>query len=378
MPWQGERPGMDQLAQAAKADPARQFSAPDYWARLRPHLGQWGISRVADITGLDHIGLPVAQAVRPMARSNAVTQGKAATPEGAAVGAVLECLEMAAGEDLSRVPPAPPDPDPLWRELAPGADWPVSGTPFVAAWEITQARPGAVPRDILSTDFTRGAKAEQAPILRQSIGLGAGATLAAALVHGLLECIEADARLLSEVPGHAVLLRLPPDDPQFGPLLRRLADAGLRVRITDITARPGPCVVHASIMEAPGASTLPLPASGYAARPSPAAAVAAALSEAVQARLAVISGAREDITQRFYRHGFDATALEQAWRHHGPGLGTPLPPQVIPDGSAHSLANGFGPVYAVPLVWRPDIPLAVTRIVAPALMADPLRLQPAI
>ena len=45
------------------------------WAPLMPRLG---ITRLADITGLDVIGLPVIQAVRPNARSVSVSANPAA------------------------------------------------------------------------------------------------------------------------------------------------------------------------------------------------------------------------------------------------------------------------------------------------------------
>jgi ribosomal protein S12 methylthiotransferase accessory factor len=45
-------------------------------ARVRPHMASIGVTRLGNITGLDHIGIPVAIAVRPNSRSVAVSQGK--------------------------------------------------------------------------------------------------------------------------------------------------------------------------------------------------------------------------------------------------------------------------------------------------------------
>ena len=47
--------------------------------RLRPHLATMGITRVANVTGLDRTGVPVVMVVRPNARSVAVSQGKGLT-----------------------------------------------------------------------------------------------------------------------------------------------------------------------------------------------------------------------------------------------------------------------------------------------------------
>jgi len=265
----------------------RALSAETYWTRLRPHLSRFGITRVADITGLDHVGWPVAQAVRPMARSNAVTQGKGPTLAAAAVGAALECLEMAAGEEPGQLTTAPPGPSTLWQPLACGEVWDIGE--WVRAWRIDTSAWDAVPRDVVDSDFSRGAAADAAPILRISIGLGAGADLASAIWHGLLEAIEGDARIRAEASGQ--MERILPSGPAFD----AAKAAELRVAVWQMPCRAGLVAVKASVMEAPGASALPLPAVGYAARPSGANAVEAAISEALQARLAVISGARARI-----------------------------------------------------------------------------------
>ncbi len=378
MPWLSEPVAPEVLSAVLDDVPERRMPAETYWARLQPHLGCFGISRVADITGLDRIGFPVAQAVRPLARSNAVTQGKAASLEGAAVGAVLECLEMAVGETPERLKPASSGDAALWSAVAPGVAWPTAQTEYVAAWDIVRDAPAAVPRDLMCTDFSRGAKSGQAPILRSSIGLGAAGTLGAAMMHGLLECIEADARIRAEASGRLHRISLDAGNPEYSPLLARIRRAALRVAAWDMSGEAWPFAVMASVMEAPGARALPLPATGYAARHDLDEAIAAALAEAVQARLAVISGAREDITQRFYDHGVDRQALEAEWTRHGPAPSLPVSTGGGTDAprTLRALAARVGPVFAVPLHWDPGLPLAITRVLAPRLVADPLRVVP--
>src|SRR5690242_11549896 len=61
---------------------------------LQPKLAAVGITRLADVTGLDRVGLPVVLAVRPLGRSLAVSQGKGLTREQAAVSAILEAMEL--------------------------------------------------------------------------------------------------------------------------------------------------------------------------------------------------------------------------------------------------------------------------------------------
>src|SRR3546814_15588111 len=49
-----------------------------------------GVTRLADITRLDRLGLPVWQAVRPAGRALSVHQGKGASPLAARIGALCE------------------------------------------------------------------------------------------------------------------------------------------------------------------------------------------------------------------------------------------------------------------------------------------------
>src|SRR5262249_21130293 len=70
--------------------------------RLLPMIDRLGITRIGNITGLDRVGIPVMQAIRPLSLSNSVAQGKGATPEAAAVSAILEAAECFFAERLSQ------------------------------------------------------------------------------------------------------------------------------------------------------------------------------------------------------------------------------------------------------------------------------------
>src|SRR6185295_9989171 len=61
---------------------------------LQPKLAAVGITRLADVTGLDRVGLPVVLAVRPLGRSLAVSQGKGLTRALASLSAILEAMEL--------------------------------------------------------------------------------------------------------------------------------------------------------------------------------------------------------------------------------------------------------------------------------------------
>ncbi|CAM5417029.1 hypothetical protein SLAVM298S_01475 [Streptomyces lavendulae subsp. lavendulae] len=64
------------------------------WEAVAGRLSDYGITRVADLTGLDCIGLPVWTAIRPASLTLSTSQGKGATPLLAKLSAVMEAIEL--------------------------------------------------------------------------------------------------------------------------------------------------------------------------------------------------------------------------------------------------------------------------------------------
>jgi ribosomal protein S12 methylthiotransferase accessory factor len=60
-----------------------------------------GITRIAVLTGLDVLGIPVAAAVRPNSRSIAVHQGKGVTLSAAKASALMEAVETHHAETMA-------------------------------------------------------------------------------------------------------------------------------------------------------------------------------------------------------------------------------------------------------------------------------------
>lgn len=69
---------------------------------VRPFFPAMGITRVADITGLDVIGLPVVTACRPNSRSVTVSLGKGLDLAAAKASAVMENIEAFMAERITR------------------------------------------------------------------------------------------------------------------------------------------------------------------------------------------------------------------------------------------------------------------------------------
>jgi ribosomal protein S12 methylthiotransferase accessory factor len=139
-----------------------------------------GMSRLADVTGLDRIGMPVWQAVRPWGRSLSVHQGKGLDADSARLGACMEAIECSHAEAWS-----PPLHRCAFNELpaaarAPAADdfarrrGAVAGT-LVLDWAVADRLDGRgrlwVPAATVSLDLvTPGPEG----ITRSSNGQGAG------------------------------------------------------------------------------------------------------------------------------------------------------------------------------------------------------------
>lgn len=256
---------------------------------LRRWCRQFGVTRLARLTGLDRCGVEVVGAVRPGGHVLQVSQGKGLTLEAAQWSALSEAIELSAAEqpDLStlRFGPAPE-----------GAAWDVHG--LSVAWAPATGLPGGAPswvpaeRVYCPPSGTCWLGPSLAPWL--SNGLGAHPTSRAhAVEHAVLELLERDA-LARVLPHgwtpHVTLSRLveapaavkPLRERGFGCFLFDLAPPGLSLH-----------VAGALLFDLEG-GPVPLTA-GYACRRSWAAAAEAAWLEAAQSRLTEIHGAREDV-----------------------------------------------------------------------------------
>src|ERR1700678_2918274 len=68
-------------------------SPEDTLAEVMPFAAEFGITRVANLTGLDRTGIPVIMVCRPNARSSAVFHGKGIDIAAAKASALMEAAE---------------------------------------------------------------------------------------------------------------------------------------------------------------------------------------------------------------------------------------------------------------------------------------------
>jgi YcaO-like protein with predicted kinase domain len=283
------------------------------WAQVLPRLWEMGITRVANVTGLDHIGIPVVMVTRPNARTLAVSQGKGLTLEAARLSGVMEAAELFHAEEAElpvclQTPPAPVDIQrlPLQR---PG---PIPAGPAVQWVEGDELLSGGrrwVPQECVVVGRSHP---DTRRFASTSSGLAAGNTRAEALSHAICELVERHAMttwhslpdLLKNATG--VDLTSVGDD-ACQSLLDRCAQAGLIVGAWNMTGEVEiPAFACFLADRHLNGQRVVQPASGYGCHPSRAVALARAITEAVQSRLTHIVGARDDMIEAQYTLGTSA------------------------------------------------------------------------
>ena len=272
-----------------------------------------GVTRLADISGLADLGIPVFQAIRPYARSLTVSQGKGATPLAAKVAALLESCELACAEAL----PRPVEDTPLASLPAPVQDcWagdrgpltidldPATPRAWVEGHELDTGNPMPMPWDLVSLDFTR--RPLQYPA--GADGLATGNTREEAILAALGELLERHflARFESLSPIERRALQIDTtgcDDPVLARELARVRAAGFTPRIWSLGQDCGiPAFVCYLFGPEPAMDAM-APTAGSACHPHRSAGALAALREAAQGRAALVAGARDDIEPEDYTEG---------------------------------------------------------------------------
>lgn len=277
------------------------------WQRVLPLLPRFGITRVADITRLDEIGLPVHIAYRPVGSTVSVSIGTGLSAAQARVSAVMESIETWHAENLRLETVARSSAGDLGLpydvrslNLAPRSlvtpsvvfDW-------VAGVGLITGRRHVVPAECILVDFTDHGAWARRLFHPSTNGLAAGNSLAEASLHGLLELVERDCthRYLQR-PKSAVNYVDPAGsgDPGTAAIHDALRRAGCEIELCDITTELGiPCYA-ARIWSA----DVPLRSGGFGCHVDPGIAMGRALAEAGQSRMAGVSGARDDIDMDIY------------------------------------------------------------------------------
>ena len=285
--------------------------------RLQPLLREMGITRVANVTGLDRTGIPVVMVCRPNARSVTVSQGKGLTLAAAKASGIMEALEvwhaerivkplkLAAYEEIRSEHPVA-DVIKLPRASASRftAQLPLL---WIEGQDLLSRAPCWLPLELVSTNYTLPLPPGSGCFQANTNGLASGNHWLEAMCHGLCEVVERDATTLWKhlSAGAQAGRTLDPssiDDPACREVIDRFDAAQLDLRIWDTTTDLGIASFVCLLMGRSGDNADP--EFGAGCHPVRTVALLRALTEAAQARNTYIVGARDDYPAHAYEPGF--------------------------------------------------------------------------
>ncbi|MFT4978490.1 MAG: YcaO-like protein with predicted kinase domain [Myxococcota bacterium] len=275
-----------------------------------------GITRIADVTGLDHIGIPVVMVCRPNSRSLAVSQGKGPTMAAARASGLMESVEswhaervlkplLWASTDELRYSHRLFDLDVLPRPA--GSRYhPARPQLWVEGDRLTSGEGCWLPLETVHLDFRVPGVPGDGAFFNSSSGLASGNVSLEAIAHATCELIERDAstthRLRPEAHRRARRVDLSTvTDPFCRDILGRYERAGVAVGVWETTTDVGVAAFDCLIIDRDENPMRPLAACfGAGCHPAPQVALLRALTEAAQSRLTAIAGSRDDEGRRDY------------------------------------------------------------------------------
>lgn len=402
------RPG---AATAAAPEPwwdaQRRRPPRDTWEDFGRHRAAMGITRVANMTGLDRVGIPVYNAIRPNSRSLSVSQGKGPDHDAARVSALMESIEYWHAEHIDlplrfesyrRLSGLVPTIDVSALPLRGGLDSvspTFAETPAVAALSVHRPMLWVEGRELLgdtelwvpfeTVTYNRVGLDYAANTFQvTSCGLASGNDVVEATLHALCEIVERDALTLWWAPDRPAYQESMIDndsvaDPTARSLLDQLDDAGLDTFLWDVTSDLGVPVFMACIVERAGLAEWRSfgPCWGYGCHPEPAVALSRAITEAAQTRVTVIVSSRDDNYNRQYVSQNDPAVTESARTLFSEVVperrftGRPSANTGSIDGNLRWVLKaidraGAGPVARVDLT-KPELGIPVVKAIVPGL-----------
>ena len=201
------------LGKGHKRGTHRVISPRETLARMQPYLPPMGITRVANVTGPDTIGIPVVMAYRPNSRSLAVSQGKGLDLAAARASAVMESVEGYHAENVELPLKLASYRDLCTRhtvvdtDLLPRCWWHRSFHPdlpllWVEGEDWLQHEKVWIPFQLVHTRYTAAMRFDLNSFAATSTGLASGNHLLEAASHAICEVVERSPALRVWVVGH--------------------------------------------------------------------------------------------------------------------------------------------------------------------------------
>ena len=272
-----------------------------------------GVTRIADITNLDRLGVPIFSSIRPSAAPGAISiySGKGSTEQRARISAIMESFERCLAErpglnaniagDISA--PALVESYLNAREnyvtLDPGSLLlsqpynPSSLLEWVGTYDLLNKEEVFVSANAVYHPYDSPGQCQKL-FLSNTNGLASGNVLEEAILHGLLEVIERDAISTAQFTrdlGKEIVLT--EEDGYLYEISRKFKDSGIDLKIWLVPTDTGiPTIIAATDdvkLKDPALLVM-----GAGSHLKPEIAVARAITEAAQSRVVQIQGARED------------------------------------------------------------------------------------
>jgi ribosomal protein S12 methylthiotransferase accessory factor len=354
---------------------------------LQHHAQAFGVTRCADVTGLDHLGIPVFSAIRPRGRLLQVANGKGLDPTAARVSALMEAVEFFHYEQSSE----------SWQNASFAAmrregRWAIEPSclaeyrvgcfyspDYVIDWEpgeeLLTAREAWLPASAVRI---------RTPMLYpfSSNGLASGNHLVEATLHGLYEVIERDAvsrlsskgRIRVEQPQCRSIDLDTVDNDSVGELIEKIRHANMKLVLIWIESCLPVHTFWAILLDKNPFSHCSAVNIGYGTHLSVSVAATRAITEAAQTRLTFIHGAREDLNPGTYQASdwrprllafFDDLECATPWQSFTDLAGTDL----LQDYHwllQHLAAGGYRNIFRVTLT-QPPLNIPVVKVLVPGL-----------
>lgn len=363
-------------------------------ARVTPLLPVMGITRVANVTGLDTIGIPVVMVCRPNSRSVSVSQGKGFNLAAAKASGIMESIEsyhaerislpmkLGCYEDVRYVNPII-DVAKLPR-FSDSKFTPYTRMLWVEGRDLMNGdMPLLIPYELVHLDYTLPLPMGHGCFVASSNGLASGNHLLEAISHGICEVVERDATTLwhlldAETQAQTRIDLDTVDNANCSTILDLYEQAGVSVAVWETTSDVGiPAFLCRILQNGSSVANTYRPASGMGCHPSRDVALLRALTEAAQSRLTFISGSRDDMRREDYEHFLDP-ATHKNWHRHMEHRGPARDFNSVPTWQGRSFDDdirwalerlrmvGIQQVGVVDLS-KPEFGIAVVRVVIPGL-----------
>jgi YcaO-like protein with predicted kinase domain len=358
--------------------------------RLAPVMG---ITRIADVTGLDPVGIPVVMVCRPNSRSVAVSQGKGIDLASARASGLMESAELYHAETITLPLRLATYEELRYQhnvvevdELPRGSDsrfHPNLRLLWCEGRDLLSGEHVFVPYEMVHMNYTTPFPDGHGCFNASSNGLASGNEVVEAISHGICEVVERDATTLWKLRGEEKLdnnrLDLESvDEPICQEILGKLERAGLSVAVWDITSDIEIAAFACFIVPRDDSAMWHCAAAaGYGCHPVRQVALVRALTEAAQSRLTVISGLRDDFWHDAYDQLLDPD-LVKAMRHRLLASAPARRFRDIPNRDGETLEDdvewelkcvrkaGTRRVVVVDLT-KPEFGLPVVRVIVPGL-----------